>query len=53
MKGTWNRVQKGCQGTVEDAGNTDQGTGTMTGNRTWNRVQERGQGTVKDAGNMD
>jgi len=51
MKGTWNRVQKGCQGT--DAGNTDQGTGRMTGNSTGCREQNMEQGTGWRSGSSE
>ena len=37
MQGTWNRVKEVGQGTVQDAGNMEQGMGRMTGNSTERR----------------
>jgi len=34
MQGTWNRVKEVGQGTVQDAGNMEQGMGRITGNNT-------------------
>jgi len=39
MQRTWNSIQLGCQGTAQEAGNTEKGTGRMKGN-------------IQDAGNM-
>ena len=46
MHSTWNRVQEGSQGTMQDARNLEQGTGRITGNNT--KCREHGTGCGKD-----